>query len=113
MIRPELPVFALLALAGGPDPVVLCATARLAQDLRRAHGELQAAQGKISKEHCEELTLELHSRLKRECKSLTEYKLKVIHLIKMRKGVAELLGSWQGFESVDDLCLLAEQLVTL
>lgn len=74
---------------------------------------LQAAQGKISKEHCEELTLELHSRLKRECKSLTEYKLKVIHLIKMRKGVAELLGSWQGFESVDDLCLLAEQLVTL
>jgi probable DNA repair protein len=48
MIRPELPVLALSALAGGPDPVVLCATARLAQDLRRAHGELQAAQGKVT-----------------------------------------------------------------
>ncbi len=46
MIRPELPVLALSALPGGPDPVVLCATARLAQDLRRAHGELQAGQGK-------------------------------------------------------------------
>jgi hypothetical protein len=48
MIRPELPVLALSALPGGPDPVVLCATARLALDLRRAHGELQAAQGKAT-----------------------------------------------------------------
>jgi probable DNA repair protein len=48
MIRPELPVLALSALPGGPDPVVLCATARLALDLRRAHGELQAGQGKAT-----------------------------------------------------------------
>ncbi|MBI5900220.1 MAG: PD-(D/E)XK nuclease family protein [Rhodocyclales bacterium] len=48
MIRPELPVLALSALPGGPDPVVLCASARLALDLRRAHGEAQAAQGKAT-----------------------------------------------------------------
>lgn len=32
-------------LPGGPEPLVLCATARLATGLRRAHGELQAARG--------------------------------------------------------------------
>ena len=45
MIRPDLPVIALADLPGGPEPVVLCATARLATDLRRAHGEAQAARG--------------------------------------------------------------------
>ena len=45
MIRPDLPVVSLADLPGGPDPVVLCATARLAVDLRRAHGELQRARG--------------------------------------------------------------------
>ena len=45
MIRPDLPVVPLADLPGGPEPVVLCATARLAVDLRRAHGEAQAARG--------------------------------------------------------------------
>ena len=45
MIRPDLPVLPLAELPGGPEPVVLCATARLATDLRRAHGEAQAARG--------------------------------------------------------------------
>lgn len=36
---------ALADLPGGPEPQVLCATARLATGLRRAHGELQAARG--------------------------------------------------------------------
>jgi exodeoxyribonuclease-5 len=45
MIRPELPGIELAALPGGPEPVVLCATARLALDLRRAHGEARAARG--------------------------------------------------------------------
>ncbi|MBI5107125.1 MAG: PD-(D/E)XK nuclease family protein [Rhodocyclales bacterium] len=45
MIRPDLPVVPLVDLPGGPDPVVLCATARLALDLRRAHGDLQVARG--------------------------------------------------------------------
>ncbi len=45
MIRPDLPVIALAGLPGGPEPVVLCATARLATDLRRAHGEAQVARG--------------------------------------------------------------------
>jgi exodeoxyribonuclease-5 len=45
VIRPDLPVVSLADLPGGPDPVVLCATARLAVDLRRAHGELQRARG--------------------------------------------------------------------
>jgi probable DNA repair protein len=48
MIRPDLPVIALADLPGGPEPVVLCATARLATDLRRAHGEAQAARGAMS-----------------------------------------------------------------
>ena len=45
MIRSDLPEVTLAELPGGPDPVVLCATARLATGLRRAHGELQAARG--------------------------------------------------------------------
>jgi len=45
MIRAGLPVLRLADLPGGPDPVVLCATARLAVDLRRAHGEINAARG--------------------------------------------------------------------
>ena len=45
MIRPDLPVEALADLPGGPQPVVLCATARLATDLRRAHGEALVARG--------------------------------------------------------------------
>lgn len=45
MIRPDLPVVALAELSGGPDPVVLCPGARLAVDLRRAHGEARAARG--------------------------------------------------------------------
>ncbi|MBI5790243.1 MAG: PD-(D/E)XK nuclease family protein [Rhodocyclales bacterium] len=48
MIRPDLPVVSLADLPGGPDPVVLCATARLAVDLRRAHGELQQARGEVT-----------------------------------------------------------------
>ena len=48
MIRPELPLLPLAALPGGPEPVVLCATARLALDLRRAHGDLQAARGAVT-----------------------------------------------------------------
>jgi hypothetical protein len=45
MIRPDLPVVPLADLPGGPEPVVLCATARLAVDLRRAHGEAQVVRG--------------------------------------------------------------------
>ena len=45
MIRPDLPVVLLGDLPGGPEPVVLCATARLALDLRRAHGDAQVARG--------------------------------------------------------------------
>ena len=45
MIRPDLPVVALADLPGGPDPVVLCASARLAVDLRRAHGASRANSG--------------------------------------------------------------------
>jgi probable DNA repair protein len=48
MIRPELPHVALADLPGGPEPAVLCATARLAGGLRRAHGELQAARGALT-----------------------------------------------------------------
>ncbi|MBK9019800.1 MAG: hypothetical protein IPL72_07270 [Sulfuritalea sp.] len=48
MIRPDLPLVPLADLPGGPDPVVLCATARLAVDLRRAHGELQQARGEVT-----------------------------------------------------------------
>ena len=45
MIRSDLSVVPLDELPGGPEPLVLCATARLATGLRRAHGELQAARG--------------------------------------------------------------------
>ncbi|MDK9704256.1 MAG: PD-(D/E)XK nuclease family protein [Sulfuritalea sp.] len=45
MIRSDLPLVKLAELPGGPEPLVLCATARLATGLRRAHGELQAARG--------------------------------------------------------------------
>lgn len=45
MIRSDLPLVPLAELPGGPEPVVLCATARLALDLRRAHGDLQFARG--------------------------------------------------------------------
>ncbi len=45
MIRSDLPSVTLASLPGGPDVVVLCATPRLAADLRRGHGELQAASG--------------------------------------------------------------------
>lgn len=45
MIRTDLPLLPLADLPGGPEPVVLCATARLAVGLRQAHGELQVARG--------------------------------------------------------------------
>ena len=48
MIRPDLPLVPLAELPGGPEPAVLCATARLAASLRRAHGELQAARGAVT-----------------------------------------------------------------
>lgn len=48
MIRSDLPVVPLAELPGGPEPLVLCATARLATGLRRAHGELQAARGAVT-----------------------------------------------------------------
>ena len=48
MIRSDLPCIPLADLPGGPDPVVLCATARLATGLRRAHGELQVARGAVT-----------------------------------------------------------------
>ncbi len=47
MIRSDLRRVSLAELPGGPEPVVLCATARLAASLRRAHGELQAAGGAV------------------------------------------------------------------
>ena len=47
MIRPDLSSVSLAELPGGPEPVVLCATSRLATSLRRAHGELQAARGAV------------------------------------------------------------------
>ncbi len=47
MIRSDLPEVKLAELPGGPEPLVLCATARLATGLRRAHGELQAARGAV------------------------------------------------------------------
>lgn len=47
MIRSDLPRIPLADLPGGTDPVVLCATARLATGLRRAHGEAQAARGAV------------------------------------------------------------------
>ncbi len=48
MIRSDLPRVALAELPGGPEPAVLCATARLAASLRRAHGEVQAARGAVT-----------------------------------------------------------------
>ena len=48
MIRSDLPAVKLADLPGGPEPLVLCATARLATGLRRAHGELQAARGAVT-----------------------------------------------------------------
>ncbi|OHC63187.1 MAG: hypothetical protein A2040_07205 [Rhodocyclales bacterium GWA2_65_19] len=45
MIRSDLPCIPLADLPGGPEPAVLCVTARLAASLRQAHGELQAARG--------------------------------------------------------------------
>ena len=48
MIRSDLPGVKLAELPGGPEPLVLCATARLATGLRRAHGEMQAAQGAMT-----------------------------------------------------------------
>ncbi len=48
MIRSDLPRVPLADLPGGPEPVVLCATARLAGSLRRAQGELQAAAGAVT-----------------------------------------------------------------
>jgi len=48
MIRSDLPFVPLAELPGGPEPLVLCATARLATELRRAHGELQAARGAVT-----------------------------------------------------------------
>ena len=45
MIRSDLPRVPLADLPGGPEPIVLCATARLALSLRQAHGELQMARG--------------------------------------------------------------------
>jgi exodeoxyribonuclease-5 len=48
LIRPDLPLLPLAELPGGPEPVVLCATARLALDLRRAHGDLQVARSAVT-----------------------------------------------------------------
>ncbi len=48
MIRSDLPLEPLADLPGGPEPLVLCATARLALDLRRAHGDLQVARGAVT-----------------------------------------------------------------
>ncbi len=45
MIRSDLPLVPLADLPGGPEPIVLCATARLALGLRAAHGDLQIARG--------------------------------------------------------------------
>ena len=46
MMEPALPRLALADLPGGAEDVVLCATAHLATDLRRAHGEAQARAGR-------------------------------------------------------------------
>ena len=45
MIRSDLPLVALAELPGGAEPPVLCPHARLATELRRSHGDLQAARG--------------------------------------------------------------------
>ena len=41
----DLPICSLAELPGGPDVMVLCPTARLAADLRRAHGVAQMQTG--------------------------------------------------------------------
>jgi RecB family exonuclease len=48
MLRSDLPSIRLADLPGGADTVVLCHSARLATDLRRAHGSQQAARGKTT-----------------------------------------------------------------
>ena len=48
MLRSDLPLIALADLPGGAQTVVLCHSARLATDLRRAHGMQQAARGLAS-----------------------------------------------------------------
>ena len=48
MLRSDLPIIALADLPGGAQTVVLCHSARLATDLRRAHGMQQAARGLAS-----------------------------------------------------------------
>ncbi|MBK9520878.1 MAG: PD-(D/E)XK nuclease family protein [Rhodocyclaceae bacterium] len=48
MLRSDLPLTRLNELPGGPDTVVLCHSARLATDLRRAHGLYQSAHGMTS-----------------------------------------------------------------
>ncbi|MCF8178206.1 MAG: hypothetical protein K9J74_06830, partial [Sulfuritalea sp.] len=45
MIRPDLPLVSLADLPGGPEPIVLAASAQLAISLRAAHGELQIQRG--------------------------------------------------------------------
>jgi probable DNA repair protein len=57
MIRSDLPCAPLTDLPGGPEPVVLCATARLAGSLRRAHGELQTARGAVTWQALQSATL--------------------------------------------------------
>jgi exodeoxyribonuclease-5 len=48
LIRADLPLVPLGDLPGGPEPVVLCVSARLAASLRLGHGELQAARGAVT-----------------------------------------------------------------
>ena len=48
MLRGDLPTVSLAELPGGAETVVLCHSARLATDLRRAHGMQQAARGLAS-----------------------------------------------------------------
>ena len=45
MLRSDLPLTRLTELPGGADTVVFCHGARLATDLRRAHGLYQSAHG--------------------------------------------------------------------
>ena len=48
MTLTDLPIIPLADLPGGPNVVVLCPTARLAADLRRAHGAAQVRAGATS-----------------------------------------------------------------
>ena len=45
MIRSDLPPVSLADLPGGPEPIVLAASAHLAMSLRKAHGDLHVARG--------------------------------------------------------------------